>query len=411
MMKKAYVKFKQGDLKKLKTNLLQSPTLESYALLLGKTEAIGNMLMIKIYQIRFPKQHDYLLRTSYQVKVHRQFLQTCLSELDAMGWDTLIEVHTHPYAKEKPKFSTIDQNHEQILKDYLHRFDPPYQYGSLLFSPTNYNGRFYSKSTKTSPISIEIKTQTIQEYNDVFPSLSLTQTITDSHHRFKQYSHSYFTFVTTSLLEPQLLIFLQENGFNNYCVIQLNQDSITLNEWINGKKVTDSINISRDNVKHIRPWVAKSDSLIVYSNDEALNDELHQLAFLYYIPFIFATTYTTYRELQLSEWQGLVITGLMGEKVCYRCLNDAFRPRVAQPNRHSKVRNRHIRNNLLPNPYERPLLPVDLIMANLALEQFLMLLSNQVIQPLLIYKNDGVPRLFSQKDLSERNLHCPYCSI
>ena len=86
MMKKAYVKFKQGDLKKLKTNLLQNPTLESYALLLGKTEAIGNMLMIKIYQIRFPKQHDYLLRTSYQVKVHRQFLQTCLSELDAMGY-------------------------------------------------------------------------------------------------------------------------------------------------------------------------------------------------------------------------------------------------------------------------------------------------------------------------------------
>lgn len=104
------------------------------------------------------------------------------------------------------------------------------------------------------------------------------------------------------------------------------------------------------------------------------------------------------------------MTGLIGDRVCYQCLSEAFKKETGYPR--IKVQASHIKKGFLPNPYERPLLPVDLLMAHLCLEQAFALLKGHRPPRLLIYQNRmGTLYIISQTDLINRDLNCNCCKV
>lgn len=411
-MNNVLIKFKDGDLLRLYQKLFEQPQREAYALLLGTLEVLDEEAMIKVFQIRFPNPSDYLERTNYSLIIHKSFLQGCLSEMEQHNLNTLIEVHTHPFAKGKPNSSSIDRKHEAFLSQYLAQSAPPFRYGSLVIAPHNYRGHLYIFQDGFShTIPLKIQTQTVQELHYVFPKRFINH---------EAYNHPLFdlqevlnqriTFVTTSLLSPTFAYILQNNGFQHFSHIIIDQKQIQSFDFQSGKMPTKPVITKRENIKFLKHRIFLSDLLIVYSHDESLNRFLHQSSMHYFVPSIIGTVQATYAEKRVIGWEGFIMTGLIGDRVCYQCLSEAFKKETGYPR--IKVQASHIKKGFLPNPYERPLLPVDLLMAHLCLEQAFALLKGHRPPRLLIYQNRmGTPYMVSQTDLINRDLNCNCCKV
>lgn len=112
---KTSIRFKLGDLHGLRAKLLSDLSHESFALLLGKRERVGHIEVIKIVDIFYPKPSQYKNRNLMFLNVESDFFLDALKELTVRyDVDTIIDVHTHPFSKDKVMFSGIDDSDEKF---------------------------------------------------------------------------------------------------------------------------------------------------------------------------------------------------------------------------------------------------------------------------------------------------------
>src|SRR5437763_13972611 len=88
------IKFKQGDLARLRARLLADRSREHFAGLLGKTQKIDGYTIINVIDLLFPAQSDYNQQSVAFLRIKKDFIHKALAELtNSYDVDPVIDVH------------------------------------------------------------------------------------------------------------------------------------------------------------------------------------------------------------------------------------------------------------------------------------------------------------------------------
>jgi len=150
-------KFGVGSLSSLREKLLKDLSHEHFAVLLAKTEK-GNIVTIcNVIDTRFFEKKDILEQSVASVRIRKEGIYESLTEIEnRVDVDTIIDVHTHPFAGKSAFFSGIDDRDEAAFVRYLAEEFPGIHYGSVVLSQTEYSARMWENG-KTSPSFTEAR--------------------------------------------------------------------------------------------------------------------------------------------------------------------------------------------------------------------------------------------------------------
>ena len=161
------IKFKSGDLARLRARLLADLSKEHFAVLLGKTHKIDGYTIINVIDLLFLQQADYNQQSVAFLRIKKAFIHKALVELtNRYDVDTILDVHTHPFTQGSVSFSATDDGDEQTFFQFLKKKFEGLHYASIVFSQRKYSARVWTISggslvarrallkTQTSPENI-----------------------------------------------------------------------------------------------------------------------------------------------------------------------------------------------------------------------------------------------------------------
>ena len=159
------IRFKHRALADLRTEVLTEDGRESFAVLLAKRQMIGKTEIFTVRDARFPKPDDYLERKTTFLRLRKEFSHSVLAEVvNRMDVDTLIDVHTHPFAAEAVQFSGLDNLDERCFTGFIGEHLDGIHYASIVFSQKRYQARVWTtEGDRPHPVRARIGTQTCLE--------------------------------------------------------------------------------------------------------------------------------------------------------------------------------------------------------------------------------------------------------
>src|SRR5438132_897208 len=129
------IKFKQGDLARLRARILEDLSREHFAVLLGKTQKIDGYTIINVIDLLFPARSDYTQQSVAFLRIRKDFIHKALVELtNRYDVDTIIDVHTHPFTQGGVAFSATDDGDEQSFFQFLNQKFAGIHYASIVLS-------------------------------------------------------------------------------------------------------------------------------------------------------------------------------------------------------------------------------------------------------------------------------------
>ncbi|MCX7946894.1 MAG: Mov34/MPN/PAD-1 family protein, partial [Hydrogenophilus sp.] len=129
----------QGLFANLRARLLADLGQEHFALLLGQAEQVGEYLVIKVVEARYPGPDDYESQGPAHLRLRREYVYDCLVEMQQRGnLNALIDVHTHPFALRGAAFSGLDDRDEMAFYRWLDETLDGMYYASIAFSQSDY---------------------------------------------------------------------------------------------------------------------------------------------------------------------------------------------------------------------------------------------------------------------------------
>src|SRR5437870_9270066 len=171
------IKFKHGDLARLRASILEDLSREQFAVLLRKTQKIDGYTIINVIDLLFPGQSDYNQQNVAFLRIKKDFIHKALVELtNRYDVDTIIDVHTHPFSQAAVSFSATDDGDERTFFRFLKETFEGIHYASIVFSQRKYSARVWTLSsgsivakrallkTQTSPENIA--SADFHEYTD-----------------------------------------------------------------------------------------------------------------------------------------------------------------------------------------------------------------------------------------------------
>src|SRR5436190_17358781 len=100
------IKFKHGDLARLRASILEDLSREHFAVLLGKTQKIDGYTIVNVIDLLFPARSDYAQQSVAFLRIRKDFIHKALVELTGSNdVDTIIDVLTHPFSPRLFAFS------------------------------------------------------------------------------------------------------------------------------------------------------------------------------------------------------------------------------------------------------------------------------------------------------------------
>src|SRR5207237_2242026 len=133
------IKFKHGDLARLRASILEDLSREHFAVLLGKTQKIDGYTIINVIDLLFPGRSDYSQQNVAFLRIKKDFIHKALVELTGRyDVDTIIDVHTHPFSQGGVAFSATDDGVEQMLVRFLNQKLAGIHSARIEFSRSNY---------------------------------------------------------------------------------------------------------------------------------------------------------------------------------------------------------------------------------------------------------------------------------
>src|SRR5437868_6048909 len=159
------IKFKHGDLARLRARILEDLSREHFAVLLGKTQKIDGYMIINVIDLLFPGRSDYSQQNVAFLRIKKDFIHKALVELtNRYDVDTIIDVHTHPFSQRRVAFSATDDGDEQTFFQFLNEKFEGIHYASIVFSQRRYSARVWTLSSGSIVArSTLLKTQTSRE--------------------------------------------------------------------------------------------------------------------------------------------------------------------------------------------------------------------------------------------------------
>jgi molybdopterin/thiamine biosynthesis adenylyltransferase len=353
----ASIRFKNGDLNRLRNGLLSDLTNEHFAILLGKTEICNNNYIITIHDILFPQEGELLEQNLGFLRINKKFVATALLMLQKrIDVDTYIDVHTHPFSKNTVGFSSTDDADERSFSDYLAENFSKIKYASIVLSQESYSARYWFCG-KQKYCNSEIKTQLKSEYFPVHhtPSMAIKEEAMQIYDRSilalgletmkSIMSNEKIAIVGVGGLGSIIAENLIHMGFQN--LILLDNDKLELSnlnrivgaKYRQAKEGVIKVDAVAAHLKDINPFckietlavnvhsgeaekaLAFSDWIIVATDNHASRFRVQEYAFKYYIPFISAGVNITVKDNNITDISGEVITIRIGDTICLDCLH------------------------------------------------------------------------------------------
>jgi len=446
------IRFKNGDLDRLRKGLLSDLTNEHFAILLGKTETCNDGFIVTIHDILFPQEGELLEQNSGFLRINKKFVATALTMLQKrVDVDTFIDVHTHPFSKNTVEFSGTDDADEISFTDFLAENFSKIKYSSIVLSQEYYSARYWFCG-KQKYCGCEIKTQLKSEY---FPKNHMGTSMTIKEETMQMYDRSILALgietMKSIMADEKIAIvgvgglgsIIAENlihmGFQNLILIDNDKLEISNLNRIVGAKYQQAkegmikVEAIAAHLKAINPYctietfpinvhseeaekvLAFSDWVIVATDNHASRFRVQEYAFKYYVPFISAGVNITINDNIITDISGEVITIRIGDTICLDCLRRINYNAVASEIHPDKT----VREGLIQKGYvtgadiHTPAVKtLNSMIANMTVDSLI----NQYIQrqktiPILVYENNFVPCVYEDKDsVVFRNLRCQYCS-
>ena len=452
---KYYIKFQNQALTELRRNLLADLSNEYYACLLAKTHTIADLCIITVVEAVYPDMSYYKRQGNVSLKVSWDFMREVLIEADSrIDVDTVIDVHTHPFSKSGAWFSSVDDRDEETFAAYLNDKAPELHYASIVFSQTNYQARYWSAGRKKRAVHYPafIKTQKVSEavpssdeqaeqgdsdVDEMF-SRSILALGLDNMRRIT--SGQEITIAGVGGIGSIIAEHLVHMGFSRINLIDNDTLELTNLNRIAGVTYDDAaagkvkVDVIRQHLKSINPSaevraynnsvfdpeveevIARSDWIMIATDNHASRYKLQDLAFKYYVPFIAAGVNITVNDGVITDMSGEVILIRVGDKVCLTCLRRLKYNEIAKEI-HPDVR---VREGLVARGYvtgrdvkEPAVKTLNTHIATMAVD----VLVNQYTERerdavILVYEDNGFPAVYEDTDsVNYRDMNCRVCDI
>ena len=145
------IRFPQGLFPDLRRRLLEGQAEESFALLLGKRISADGRTTIRVGEAAHPVPDDYTGRSIAELHVKRELIYRTLVRMQQEGrYDTLIDVHTHPFCKSGGTFSEVDDVDETAFHGWLTDTLDGVGYASIVLSRSDYAAREWVRECEAS---------------------------------------------------------------------------------------------------------------------------------------------------------------------------------------------------------------------------------------------------------------------
>jgi molybdopterin/thiamine biosynthesis adenylyltransferase len=453
------IKFKNQDLNKLRNLLLADSTKEYYACLLAKVEILDEQVFFLVHEIRFPKKEEILSNSIVSLRVGGFFIQNILEEIKTRtDIDSIIEVHTHPFSKNKVSFSGVDDSDERKLTGVLSSHYPNISYGSVVFSQTEYSARVWKikNASLKEPIKSLLNTQKINEGINS-SDFDISDSNVDDYKEFSEiFSRNELMFGKqniTNISKNQVITIvgvggigsiIAENlihmGFCNITLIDHDKSDLSNLNRVVGLNYQDAknralkvevikrhllainpranINIFPTKIEDLLDMrsIAMSNWLVMATDNHYSRFLLQKLCFKYYVPFVHVGVNITVNNGVISDISGEVAVIRMGDEFCLTCINKL------KPNEIHKVLNidQNSRQGLLKKGYvnggdvkEPAVKTLNSIMGALTVDALINEYTGiRKNNPLTVYENNQYLRIINDDlTLKKRKHQCSICRI
>ena len=451
---KYLIKFPNQALTELRKNLLADLANEYYACLLAKTHIIADLCIITVVETVYPDLSCYKRQGTASLKVSWDFMREVLTEADTrLDVDTVIDVHTHPFSKASAWFSGTDDRDEETFARYLHDKAPNLHYASIVFSQTTYQARYWEVKGKGRAVHYPafIKTQKVSEsitssdeedsdasvIDEMFNRSILALGLDNMR---KITSGQEITIAGVGGIGSIIAEHLVHMGFSRINLIDNDTLELTNLNRIAGVTYKDAaagrvkVDVIKEHLESINPnaevnaynhsvfdaeveeVIARSDWVMIATDNHASRYRIQKLAFRYYVPFIAAGVNITVNDGKITDMSGEVILIRIGDRVCLTCLRRLKYNEIAKE-LHPDVR---VREGLVAKGYvtgrdvkEPAVKTLNTHLATMAVD----VLVNQYTERerdavILVYEDNGFPAVYEDTaSVKRRDMSCIVCDI
>lgn len=452
------IRFKNTDLSKLRNRLLNDLENEQFAILLGKKETVANLTIIKVIDLKFPSEDDYLGKSLTHLSLDKEFIGSILTELtNREDIDTIIDVHTHPFSKNSVSFSGVDDRDEKQFTEFLNDKFENIHYASIVFSQREYSAREWFKTKKNFYYEKAIiKTQTpIEQINS---SDFTTQTIKKDdlleNNHFLNRSLLTLGYKTIQAITSDIKISivgvgglgsiiaenLVRNGFKK--IVLIDNDIIeesNLNRVVGSfhkhlSNETPKVSAIKEHLLAINPeievfslnndiydndvkyHIADSDWIFLATDNHSSRYKTQELSIEYFVPLISVGVNISVEDDEITDMSGEVITTRLGDNVCLNCLGRINQTKVAfDLNPDDGIKNKQIeRGYITGKDIKQPaVFTLNSILANMAVESLINEFNGRKrTRPIEVFENNKTMSISEDRiSVKYRNLNCFYCNV
>lgn len=457
-----HIRFKHRALADLRTAVLNGDGRESFAVLLAKREVIGKTEIFTVRDVRHPGARDYLERRTAFLMLRKEFSHKVLTEVvNRLDVDTIIDVHTHPFASSAVSFSGTDDVDERLFAQFLYeRFDG-LQYGSIVFSRQRYQARIWTPRERCpQPVRARLGTQTsLERIAETGESVELPQgaeedTLTAQEGVFNRSVLALGLDAMRAITSGQTVALAGVGGIGSIVaehlvhlgfprIVLIDPDSLersNMNRFVGATRAQAEAGVKkveavREHLAAINPEVevvvcpedvaeqksrelmAQSDWIVLSTDNHASRREVQQLALRCFVPLITAGVNITVANGVIRDMSGEVITVRAGDRRCLNCLGRINLARVAaESHPDPTVRAQTVEKGYVAgmNFKEPAVKTLNAIVASLAVDRLVdQFLPDRRDVPILVYENNGARAIYEDRRAMEnRNPGgCAVCDL
>jgi molybdopterin/thiamine biosynthesis adenylyltransferase len=451
------IRFEQGAFAALRDQLLIDTRQEAFALLFGQYHQAGDRTVIKIVAVHRPTASDYASQGPAHLRLHRDYVYERLVEMQRRGdVDTVIDVHTHPFAERAVSFSGVDDRDEIAFHRWLTATLDNVHYGSIVLSRSDYAARLWrheADSAVPRPSPARLYTQTVLESwpsaedppladgdraaldpQSGFLARSALALGLDTLRRIVQDQR--IAVVGVGGLGSVIAENLVHSGFHQLDLIDHDVVEVTNLNRIVGAYASDAaagrlkVEVVKGHLERINPaarvgaypWpcederllpvLAAADWIILATDSHASRFHTQAIALRYGIPLISAGVNISVTDGRITDMSGEVIVVRAGDRLCLNCLGRIAPTRIAAETVAGLGAELAHRGYVTGQEVKEPAVKtLNAMLGALAVDSLLnQYTGRQPHTPVLIYENNALPCLYPDREtVARRPKDCFHC--
>ena len=434
---------------------------EHFAVLLGKTRRVNGYTLINVIDALFPAQADYNQQSVAFLHIRKDFIHRALVELTSRyDVDTIIDVHTHPFAEGRVAFSATDDGDESTFFQFLKQNFEGISYASIVFSQEKYSARVWTLNNGSLLArKALLKTQTSREQiasadfrEDMDEHYEKTM-VTGKESFFNRSAGVLGLDVMRTIMHSQVISIVGVGGLGSIVAEHLihmgfhelhlidpdvlgvsNLNRIVGAYYADAQQKRYKVDVVKRHVTSINPKatvtahrkdvhdeevegvLALSDWILVATDNHSSRQRVQELSVQYFVPLLSVGVNITAKNNTIEDMSGEVITARVGDYLCLSCLHRIHPIKVASERhpdmgvREALVKRGYVTGQDVKEPAVKTL---NTFVATMAVD----VLINQYTEtrrhvPILVYENNGAMSIYEDRESVEsRNKQCFLCNV